>query len=104
MTTQLTFENLLVQWYEEAQNQRISKGFIKVKNINEIYLDSRNVYDNCTRNISLKQYNFFAAIFAKQTKNFPSEKEKVFININNRTLIVDVSSCYNRGFLSFKLK
>jgi hypothetical protein len=104
MKTELTFENLLVQWYEEAQNQRISKGFIKVKNVNEIYSDSRNIYDNCTRSISLKQYNLFAAIFAKQTKNFPSEAEKVHVNINNRTLIVDVKSCYNRGFLSFKLK
>ena len=100
----ITLESLLVQWYEEAQNQRIEKGFIKVNSISEIYSDLTSGYDICTRNISLKQYKLFSAIFAKQTKNYPSQKELCFVNINDRTLVAHVSGSYERGFISYKLK
>ena len=104
MKTELTIDTLLIQWYEEKQNERIQKGYIKIDSIQDIYNDLNNGFDWCTRVISLKQYKLFQAIFAKETKNFPSDKELCFVNHNNRTIVASVSGNYNRGHISFKLQ
>lgn len=104
MKAELTIESLLIQWYEEKQNERIAKGFIKVDSLQDIYNDVTTGFDWCTRVISLKQYKLFQAIFAKQEKHFPSEREICFVNHNNRTIVASVSGNYNRGHISFKLK
>ena len=104
MKTELTIDTLLIQWYEEKQNQRIEKGFIKVDSLQDIYNDLNTGFDWCDRIISLKQYKLFQAIFAKETKHFPSDKEICFVDHNNRTIVASVSGNYNRGHISFKLK
>jgi len=104
MKAELTIDTLLIQWYEEKQNQRIEKGFIKVDNLQDIYNDLNTGFDWCDRVISLKQYKLFQAIFAKETKHFPSDKEICFVEHNNRTIVASVSGTYNRGHISFKLK
>jgi predicted ATP-dependent Lon-type protease len=100
MGAQVTINSLLIQWYEEKQTQRIEKGFIDVGSIEEV---SDSHFHNCDRVISLKQYKMFQAIFSKETKTFPLDKELCFVPYRDKTLVAYVSGHYNRGHISFKI-
>jgi len=68
----LDLETLLKQWYEQTQETRIKKGYVKAKSIQEIWNNEKlkRTYADASSWITRKQIKLFQALYNKSHKEF----------------------------------